>query len=649
MDQQYPSVFCPIQIGEMKVKNRIQFSPMVSAHADTQTGTCTPDLVEWVGAQARGGAGIVTIGSTPVDFDRGRDFYGCLSVWREADFAELKLLAAEAHRYGAKLSIELVHAGCVGETAFLQGKPAFVPSVVPGVHDGMNVEEISQADMQTVAEHYTACAKRCCDAGFDMVMVHMAHGNLVSSFLSPRLNQRTDQYGGSPENRWRFPLEILSAVRRAIGPHKCIEVRVSGDERVDGATSLDERIHFLQAAQRYADMVIVSTGLFVDPYAMTYMIPSYYLPDKLNVDWASAIKQALDIPVSVVGGITTLEQAEEILSQGQADIVAMARPMIADQNLVEKGRMGEGSSIRPCLRCNHCLTFTCFGSPVRCTVNPQAGREMKYRQISPAPAVKRVVVVGGGPAGMTAAQVLRQRGHQVMLCEASDQLGGRLHEASALWCKNGFRRYLRWMIETTQNCGAEIRLNTPVTPELLRKLDPDAVIVAVGSVPLEPDIPGRELSQVVNVSQVDRKEVPVGKQVVICGGGLSGSECALELARQGHQVVLLDLRPADELCLEIQPNNRSNLFHMLAEAGVERRQGAVCDFTPEGVVAQDASGQQTLYPADTIVTAFGLRVDEAAVTALSQVVPRTYVVGDSRYPGILFDANRTAFDVAVEL
>ena len=395
----YPNVFKPITVGPMTVKNRIQFSPMVSAHADAETGACTDALIEWVGSQAKNGVGIITIGSSPIDYDRGRDFYGCLSIWKDSDEAHLKMLVEEAHKYGAKISVEMTHAGCIGDPRLLYGKPAFVPSFVPEIHEGMHVKEIEEHEMEELIGHWVSCATRCSNAGFDMVMIHGAHGNLLSSFLSPLLNKRTDQYGGSPENRWRFPLKLLSAVREAVGKGTAIELRISGDERVAGRTSLEERIAFLKEAQKLVDMVIVSTGIFTEQHALSMMIPSYYLGNMLNVDWASKIKKNLEIPVSVVGGITTIEEAESIIASGQADIVAMARPLIADQKLVEKARVGKERNIRACLRCNQCLTYTCLGAPIRCTVNPTAGMELKYRYIPAASVKKNVLIAGGGPAG----------------------------------------------------------------------------------------------------------------------------------------------------------------------------------------------------------------------------------------------------------
>ena len=444
----YPHVFRPIQVGSMTLKNRIQFSPIVSGHAETVSGASNTDLVEFLGAQARSGAALVTIGSTPIDFDRARDFYGCLSVTRDSDVADLSVLADEVHRYGAKLSVELTHAGAISDPTLLCG-PAFAPSVIPGIHDPATTKEIDRAEMEEVKQHWVDCVRRVKKAGFDMAMIHGAHMNLFASFLSPLLNKRTDEYGGNAENRMRYPLEVLAACRAEAGRDFNLELRFSGDERIEGGVSLEERIEFLNAATPYIDLVVVSTGGFLSAHAMTHMLPSYHRPHLLNVERAGEIKRSVDLPVSVVGRVTSIDEAEQILASGKADIVAMARALIADQDLVTKARLGKARDIRPCLGCLECCRGPAKGAPLRCTVNPQAGREVKYREIPRARTKKRVLVIGGGPAGMTATRTLRERGHDVTLWEKSDKLGGRLYEASALPQKDTFRNYVDWAIRTT--------------------------------------------------------------------------------------------------------------------------------------------------------------------------------------------------------
>jgi 2,4-dienoyl-CoA reductase-like NADH-dependent reductase (Old Yellow Enzyme family) len=622
----YPHVFRPITVGAMTLKNRIQFSPVVSGHAETVTGASNYELVEFVGAQARSGAGLVTIGSSPIDFDRARDYYGCLSVVRDSDVADLSVIADEVHRYGAKLSMELTHAGAISDRALLNG-PAFAPSVIPGIHDPATTKEIDRAEMDEVKQHWVDCVRRLKKAGFDMAMIHGAHMNLYASFLSPLLNVRTDEYGGSPENRMRFPLEVLKACREEAGKDFNLELRISGDERVEGGVSVEQWIEFLNAATPYIDLVIVSTGGFLTAQAVKFMLPSYHLPHMLNVETAAIIKNGISLPVSVVGGITSIDEAEEILASGKADIVAMARALIADQDLVTKAKLGKADEIRPCLRCLDCLRGPSIGAQLRCAVNPQAGREVKYREI-PLARKKKKVLVGGGPAGMTAARTLCERGHAVTLWEKAGKLGGRLYEASALPQKDTFRAYIDWAIRSTNNCGAQIVLGKRATPEAIAGEAPDVVIVALGAELIKPAIKGLDSANVISVSEADLGRQPIGESVVVCGGGLSGSECALGLAMQGKKVTVVDVLPADELCLDAVDLARIALFRLMKDYGVERMQASVHAITSEAVSA--------LLPGGTAVELLG-------------VVPESYQVGDCNSVGSIFNANHDAFNVAVEV
>jgi 2,4-dienoyl-CoA reductase-like NADH-dependent reductase (Old Yellow Enzyme family)/thioredoxin reductase len=644
----YPHVFQPITIGSMTLKNRMQFSPIVSRHAEPFTGACTTDLVEFLGAQARSGVGLVTIGSSPIDFDRARDFYGCLSVTRDSDIAGLSVIAEEVHRYGAKLSIELTHAGAVSNPAILAG-PAFAPSVIPGIHNPRTTKEIDRAEMNEVKRHWVDCVRRVKRAGFDMAMIHGAHMNLFASFLTPLLNHRTDQYGGSPENRMRFPLEILEACREEAGRDFNLELRLSGDERVPGGVSLEERIAFVNAASPYIDMVIISTGGFLFPETAAYMMAGYHFPHLLNVEIAAKIKQGVNLPVSVVGGITTIEEAEEILASGKVDMVAMAKALIADQDLVTKARLGRADEIRPCLRCLECAYGGLIGTPLRCSVNPQAGREVKYREIPQARRKKKVLVIGGGPAGMTAARTACERGHDVTLWEKSDRLGGRLHEATALPQKDTARDYLDWALRSTMTCGAKVVLGREATPVAIGAEAPDAVIVAVGADFVRPLIGGLDLPHVMTVSEADLGKRPVGEHVVVCGGGISGTECAVGLAMSGKRVTLVDVLPEESLCLDAVDLVRVTLFSLVKHHGITRIQGSVKSVTPAAVMLALPDGNEREVPADTVVIAFGLRTDASVIQPLLEVIPESYLVGDCREVGKIYTANHDAFNVAVEV
>ena len=647
----FPHIYRPIQVGSMTMKNRIQFSPIVSNHAGVEDGRVGHELLEFVSTQAQTGCGLVTIGSTPVNFEEGRDFYSCLSATNDMDVPGLGLLADEVHRWDCNLSAELIHAG---QWAALNGKEAWVPSVVEKYHQApRRYREIGRTEMLKVIDDYMAAARRCMEAGFDMVMAHFAHGNLVSAFLSTLWNQRGDAYGGSPRNRWRFPLEVLEAIHSVTQGKIPIEMRVVGDERIPGGTDISERIEFLKEASRYVDMLCVSTGtlMYTDGECFSYNMPGYYTDPGLNVAHAAAFKEALGdkVAVSVVGGISTLEHAEAILAAGKADIVAMAKALMADDRMIVKGERGQEEDIVPCMRCMYCLRNV-GGAHLRgCAVNPRMGWEYRYPRFLPMRKKKKVLIAGGGPGGMEAARILSQRGHEVVLCEKGPALGGRLEEASSLWLKDGFRRYYDYAVRKTLSCGAEVRLNTPVTAELIRQEKPDALILATGAKEFRPPIPGVNGPNVVSVVDVDRGKAPTGQKVVVCGGGLSGAECAMALGHEGKQVTVVDILPEEELHKNISEFNLPILLKRLKENGVELRyETAVKEIGPQGVLVS-CGGREEWLEADTVVAAFGIRADNAELETLRDLVPETYVIGDAHKVGVIGDATNDAWRVCLQI
>ena len=648
----FPHIYRPIQVGSMTMKNRIQFSPIVSNHAGVEDGRVGHELLEFVSTQAQTGCGLVTIGSTPVNFREGRDFYSCLSATNDMDVPGLGLLADEVHRWDCNLSAELIHAG---QWAALNGKEALVPSVVEPFHKApRRYREIGRSEMLQVIDDYVAAARRCMEAGFDMVMAHFAHGNLVSAFLSTLWNRRGDAYGGSPQNRWRFPLEVLEAMYSVTRGKIPIEMRVVGDERIPGGTPISERIEFLKEASRWVDMLCVSTGtlMYTEGECFCYNMPGYYTEPGLNVAHAAAFKEALGdkVAVSVVGGISTLAEAEAILAAGKADIVAMAKALMADDRMIVKGERGQEADITPCMRCMYCLRNV-GGAHLRgCAVNPRMGWEYRYPRFLPMRKKKKILIAGGGPGGMEAARILAERGHEVILCEKGAALGGRLPEASSLWLKDGFRRYFEFAVRKTLECGAEVRLNTPVTPELIRQEQPDTLILATGAQEFRPRIPGADSPKVLSVAAVDRGEVKTGQKVVVCGGGLSGAECAMALSREGKQVTVVDQLPEEELHKNISEFNLPIFLKLLRDLGVESRyETGVLEIGDKGVLVRGKDGAEEWLEADSVVAAFGIRADKAELEALSDLVPETYVIGDAHKVGVIGDATGDAWRVCMQI
>ena len=508
-------------------------------------------MIEFYQSFARGGAGIVTIGDSAIDFDYANGHFHQLNLGDDRVITGLGLMAEAIQKYGAKVSIELDHAGRLSSPRVLNGKNPIGPSPVPSAGELMAarlegreplvIQEMDQAMIDQVIDNFASACERCLAAGFEMVMLHGGHGQLLSQFVSPVSNKRTDKYGGSLANRARFVIEVLTAIRQRVGNRLALEYRISGDEMVPDGLHLEETIEFIRLIQDKIDLVHVSLAGIIDPKYITHMAQPTYFPHAYNVHRAESIKKAVNIPVTTVGSILTLALADEIIAGGQADIVAMGRAHVADPAIVNKSYSGDLDDIRPCLRCNECGERPANFMPPRCAVNPVIGREAEYRNLPPAVKPKRIAIVGGGPAGMEAALTASSRGHQVTLYEKEKELGGALRYAAAPSFKADMKRYLDWMAKQTLRSPVTVKTATEANAATVRATRPDALIVAAGAEPIIPDVPGVNRPNVVWAGHVDTNEAPTGAMVVVAGAGLTGCETALHLALAGKQVTVIDM------------------------------------------------------------------------------------------------------------
>ena len=658
----YTKLYEPMQIGRMRLKNHIMVPPMLCCLATTD-GRITQKLLSYTSHLAKNGAGLVVFGETNVDRERSWDHVNALNIGDDIAIPGLANLADEVHRYGAKISIELAHAGACAEPILLEpGKKGLSPSPVPPWmhpgYSGCSVEIMDKPMMEHVKQNYVDAVGRLVRAGFDMVTFHCAHGWLMGQFLSPYFNHRTDEYGGSLENRMRYPLEVLKAIYDKYHGQIAIDMRVSGRSGVPEEIRPQEEdfqdvLAFVKAAEPYLDMVNISAGFIPFLPSLNYMIQSYLVPHKTNVEFAARIKKEVKIPVAIAGSITTLEEAEEVLESGAADIIGMGRAGLADTQAFVKGAQGREDEIRPCLRCCRCSSR--IEPPaykgILCAVNPTVGRELEYPCIPAALEKKKVLIIGGGPAGMEACQRCREIGHEVVLYEKEDRLGGMLHVASALPFKGDMRRYLAWMIKTTMESGATIHLNTEATPEIIEKEAPDVVLVGTGAKPLQLRIPVAEGREFIWAGDVDTGKKTVGDTVVIAGAGLTGTETAIALAQEGKKVTVIDMIP-EEAFLSGNPGPATlSIMALLQQYPVEFIfRSALRRITEEGVVYADKDGNEHLIPCDTAINALGMTFDRDAVDDLLGVVNKSFAIGDcSGKPMTIMNAVLDGFTQAMDV
>ncbi|WP_258359123.1 FAD-dependent oxidoreductase [Moorella sulfitireducens] len=655
----FKHVFTPFKIRNIVFKNRIEITPAVACLA-SENGMVTEAMIAYHQQLARSGAAIVTIGDSVIDFYQGKEHEAQLNLGDDRILPGLYRLVQAIERHGAVASIEINHGGRFSAPGLLEGRNPIGPSPIPSRAELMfagiegrravPVREMTQEDIDRAIEQYAHAVYNCYQAGFKMVMLHGAHGHLLAQFLSPLSNKRRDIYGGSLENRARFAIQVLEAIRKKVGNKIIIEYRISADELVPEGMRLEETLQFIKMIEDKIDLLHVSAGVICEPETNPDIIQPTYYPRGHNVHWAEKIKKEVKVPVTTVGSIT-MEMAEEILKEGKADMVGMMRNVLADNRYVEKMRRGEIEDVRPCLRCNTCTHNTARFYPVICAVNPMVGRETEFVDIAPAKRKKKVVIIGGGPAGMQAALTASQRGHEVILLEKSENLGGNLRLAAAYPFKEDMQKYLEWLIRQTMKAsGVTVKLNTEATPELVAAEKPDVLFIAVGAKPFIPQMPGIDRENVVWFGDVDAGKVPVGENVVVAGGGLTGCETALYLAGQNKKVTIIDMLNEQEIAGDCPIINRIGLMLLLEKHNVKFITEVKLEgITEAGALVIDKKWNRRVVPADTVVLSLGFVPRDEIIEKYIDLAPDVYAIGDCKEPRNLKAAIHEGFNYALEI
>jgi NADPH-dependent 2,4-dienoyl-CoA reductase/sulfur reductase-like enzyme len=462
--------------------------------------------------------------------------------------------------------------------------------------------------------------------------------------MSPLSNQRTDRWGGNPENRCRLAVEICKAVRKAVGPNFPIEMRISGSECNPAGYDIDEGIEIAKQLDGHLDLIHVSAGSHEVWDVFTVTHPDMFLPDGVNVKYAAEIKKHVrQSKIATVGALSDPELLEEIIASGQADVVELARGLIADPDLPLKARGGRRDEIKKCLRCLSCFSHHIVHGQFVCAINPVIGHEIENKWDAAAPNKKKILIAGGGIGGMQAALTAAERGHKVILCEKTDKLGGVLKCEDAVSFKSSLAKFLEQQAEFVKKAGVDIRVNTEVTAGLAENLAPDVIIAALGARPVKPKLPGIDNRNVAGAEEVYYKPEKAGQKVVVLGCGLVGAELAIHLARLGREVTAIEL--LDFI------NDGGNTLHGLAIRLELARRGVnvklstkALEITDKGVVAENAEGKK-LYEADTVIYAVGQAPLRAEADALRNLAPEFYQIGDCLTPKNITEATRTAYNI----
>lgn len=648
MKRKFPHLSSPITIGRVTFRNRMFSAPMGGTDI-TNDGCIGPKSTAFYELRGKGGAAAVTVSECMVHPKTDGSHAYHLDTTILNSLAAATYTADAIHRHGAVPSLELSHSGMYAGT-YMTDKTKQHEMHQWGAcdtvrADGVKVKALSEEMIQEIVEAYGQTAALAKRAGFGMIMIHGGHGWLLNQFLSPYFNKRTDKYGGSLENRCRLAKEVLQSVREAVGPGFPIEFRMSGSELFEGGYDLEEGVRIAQNLESYIDLLHVSAGTYQRGFGDTH--PSMFKNHGCNVYLAAEIKKHVSIPVATIGALNDPEQMEEIIASGKADVVYMARALLADPFLPRKIMENRDDEIVKCLRCFTCMAERAATSTRRCTVNPLIGREIEGNEVRPAVVKKKVLVAGGGPGGLYAAYTAARRGHQVILCEKEAELGGILKSEQALPFKHEMYELTGTYEKFARNAGVEIRLNTEVTAELAEKENADALIVAVGSTPLVPPIPGLDGENVVIVNDYYKQKEKVTDKVVVFGGGLAGCECAIHLGMEGKEVHLVEMR--NELAPDANVRHRPLLLKEIDKYVMVHTGCKGMEVTKEGIICETEEKEQILVPGTSVICALGQHSRTDIVDTLRDCAPYVAVIGDAGKVSTITNAVYEGYHAALDI
>jgi 2,4-dienoyl-CoA reductase-like NADH-dependent reductase (Old Yellow Enzyme family)/thioredoxin reductase len=646
--QEFKRLFVPGIIGNLEIRNRTIMSPMLKNYGN-RNGTVGQRYIDYFAARAKGGIGLILAEAVYVSPEsKGNKFQ--LGIHDDLVIEGYKKLTEAVQQYGAKIALEIQHRGQETSSVFSYLQPVS-PSVVEykaSLESGFRAKgDTSRAltilEIKDLIKKFANAAVRTKKAGMDLVEVHGGHGYLINEFFSPYTNKRTDEYGGTFEKRCRFPLEVIEAVRKAVGKDYPISYRITGDEYVDGGLTIDDVVRFAPMLEEAGiDLIDVSGGIHETIYMI---VPPMDIPLGCHVHLAAAIKQVVNIPVAVVGRINDPVQADTILLENKADFIVFGRAVHADPEFLNKAREGRLDEIRNCLACNEgCIDTLTTRSPITCVVNAAAGKENEY-EIMKAARKKKVVVIGGGPGGMEAARVASLRGHEVILYEKADKLGGQINIAKRAPNMDGIEDSIRYLSTQMNKLGVTLNLGVEATSDLIESLKPDAVVVATGGIPFKPLIPGIEQKHVYTSWELFEGKAKIGKKAVILGGDLITCEAALFLRKKGVEVVIVNPEVDFAMtegtrtiwCL-LQPIKEDKNISIFNRSTIQK-------INPNSVIIQIDGEFKEINGVDSIIISVGNiscnEVGDALI--LNRKIPEVYKIGDCLEPRKQKDAIHEGF------
>ncbi len=645
MALRYPHLFSPVKLGPVQIKNHLFQSVGELLMSERDRGF-TKRYVDYYAERAKNGVGLFITGH--VKMESKLDPYPINMPSLDRDFKLFCDLCETVHSYGAKIAMQVnPGAGRLAEPWAADGYVPGSSSAEPLLYvPSMKTHEMTKEEIKQRVEIYGQACATAKAAGVDFIYVN-CQAYLNDQFLTPAWNHRTDEYGGSLENRMRFIMEQIDACRAACGENFPILASISMDQGIPGGKTLEDWIAIAQAFEKKGIVAVHMRNGSYDASEATSdsMTHSYMRPGLASQPNVDKVRPHVNIPIISDGSFRKPEECEKVLAEGRLTMVGVDRGMIADPEWARKAREGRPEDIRPCLRCMECMSRYCENKTVGCAVNPLVGREAEAYTYHPVEKKKKVLVIGGGHSGMLTAIYAAKRGHDITVVEKDSVLGGHMLQASASTYKHEYREYIDWLKRELDKSGVKVLMNTPVDKKFVDTFAPDAIVVSSGSVPAIPPVPGVNGKNVVTAMDTLMDSGKAGENVVLLGSGMVGCEAAIDLAMAGKKVTMVEMLP--EIGREIIYMMKYPVLTKLATLGVEMRASTIAkEITNEGVKVMNAEGKEEFLPCDTVVLATGLRPDNSLYFELAQEYPEIYLVGDGERVGRFIDSGRAAYNIA---
>jgi len=615
------------KFGRLKSKNRLMMAPMVRNYA-ASNGQVTKRYIDHIESIAAGGVGTLILEASYITL-RGKGFKNQLGIQNDAAIPGLKKLAQSAHKHRALIGVQIYHGGRQASKLTMGMQPVG-PSPIASPLVGEIPHQLTKAEIRKIVTEYAEAAKRAKKAGMDFVEIHGAHGYLVTQFLSPFSNQRKDEYGGTFEKRFRFVQEVYLAIRNKVGSNFTVTIRLSADEMVKGGLTINDTVKIAKKLEALGvDAIHVSAGNY-GSYVKGMMIPPMATAEGPLIAYAKRIKKAVSIPVIAVAKLGDPKTAEGVLKSKAADFIALGRPLLADPQWPNKVKAGKFKQINPCITCNQgCISRLFAQQDVWCTVNPATSRETEFNNYKPS-RKKKIAIVGGGPAGLTAARIAREKGHSVTIFEKENKLGGQLYAAGAAPHRQNWLELMGYLKNEVKRLNIPVRLRSAFTPEIAKKFKADAIIWAVGADQIKPGISGAQNKNVFNSRELLEGRVKVGNRVLIAGGGCAGAQTAEYLAKKNHKVTLVEA--TGDIALDAPMDERNLLLGRLGDYKINILTNTkVISINSNNVEIRGKKGLKKI-PSDSVVLCLGSKPHEAMINQIRKITPNLKVVGDALQP-----------------